>query len=91
MYYIPCLRGKTALELDNEKLQSFITGKLLFQIPLGTVCWKDIDNIEYDTTPGWMSLLYYKVSIISFTMKDGSVGGISTNSFPAKTKRYTRR
>jgi hypothetical protein len=86
MYYIPCLREKTALELDDEKLQSFITGKLLFQIPPGTIYWKDIDDIEYDTTPGWMSFSMYKVSIISFTMKDGSVAGISTKSISGKDK-----
>ena len=51
MYYIPCLLDKTAVELDDDKLQSFIRGKLLFQIPPGSIYWKDIADIEYATSP----------------------------------------
>jgi hypothetical protein len=65
------MREKPAIVMDNEKFQSFITGKLLLQIAVGTIYWKDIADIEY-TNAGRFG------SIISFTMNDGSVAGIST-------------
>jgi hypothetical protein len=87
MYYIPCLLNKTALELDAEKLQSFITGKLLFQIPPGIIFWKDIDDIEYVTSRGLgISFGARSVSIISFKMKDGSAAGISTKNISGNDK-----
>jgi hypothetical protein len=81
MYYVPCLLNKIALELHDEKLQSFTTEKLLFQIPPGIIYWKEIDDIEYTNTPGMgVCFGYHKVSIISFKMKDGNVAGISTKN-----------
>lgn len=64
MYYIPCFNDKTALELDEEKLQCFITGKLLYQIAPNTIYWKDIADIDY-------TYAYRRGAIISFTMKNG--------------------
>lgn len=54
---LPLIQGKSALELDKEKLQYFIFNK--------TIYWKDVENIIYaDRTNGsWL---------ISFIMKDGS-------------------
>ena len=58
--------------MDEEKLQFFIKGKLLFQIPREVAYWKDIAEIEF-TAPLKGS------AIISFNMKDGSVFGFRTN------------
>jgi hypothetical protein len=70
-YFIPCLKNKTALELDNDKLQFFIKGKLLFQIPRDVAYWKDMEDIEF-TSPLRGS------AFISFKMKDGSAFGFRT-------------
>jgi len=79
MYFIPCLKDKTALELDKDKLQLFITGKLLFQIPRDVAYWKDIKDIEYTSLPRGSP-------IISFKMNDGSVFGFRTNYIAGKNK-----
>jgi hypothetical protein len=71
MYFIPCLKDKTALELDRDKLQLFITGKLLFQIPRDVAYWKDIKEIEYTSA-------FRGSPVISFKMNDGSVFGFRT-------------
>jgi len=80
MYFIPCLRDKTVLELDREKLQFFIKGKLLFQIPRDIAYWDDIENIDYT------SVLRMGGAIISFRMKDGSVFGINTKYIAGNDK-----
>lgn len=64
MYFIPCIQGKTALELDTDKLQFFIKGKLLLQDVRDIAYWKEIDNIAY-ISPQRGS------PVINFTMKDG--------------------
>ncbi len=79
MYLIPCLKGKIALELDPDKLQLFIAGKLLFQIPRDVAYWKDISDIEY-TAP------YRGSPIISFTMNNGSVFGFRTKYIAGNDK-----
>lgn len=79
MYFIPCLKNKTALELDKDKLQLFIKGKLLFQIYRDVAYWKDVKNIEY-TAPLRGS------PIISFTMDDGSTFGFRTTYIAGKGK-----
>jgi len=71
MYFIPCFKDKTALELDREKLQLFIKGKLLFQVPRDVAYWKDMEDIEFTSPPRGSA-------IISFKMKDGSVFGFRT-------------
>ena len=38
----PLLKGQAAVELDKEKLQSFIANK--------TIYWKNVNNIEYETS-----------------------------------------
>jgi hypothetical protein len=70
-YFIPCLQNKIALQLDDEKLQLFITGKLLFQIPRDRAYWKDITGVDYTDPPRGSA-------IISFKMKDGSAFGFRT-------------
>jgi len=79
MYYIPCLKGKTALELDKDKLQLYIKGKLLFQIPRDVAYWGDIEDIDYN----YASRIG---SIISFKMKDGSVFGFLTTRISGNDK-----
>jgi len=87
MYYIPCLLDKSALELDGEKFQCFITGKLLFQIPPGTVYWKDIDDIEYISPPRiGGSIGGRNGAILDIRMKDGSAAGISTKNISCDDK-----
>lgn len=79
MYYIPCLRDKTALELDKDRLQLFIKGKLLFQISRDVAYWADIEDIDY-TSPSRSG------AIISFKMKDGSAFGFYTTYISGNDK-----
>ena len=56
-FFFPLLRGETALELDKEKLQFYITNRIIY--------WKDVKSIDYNTLNhgGWA---------IVFIMKDRS-------------------
>ncbi|MDB5115366.1 MAG: hypothetical protein JWQ79_858 [Mucilaginibacter sp.] len=65
MYYIPCFNDKPALILDKEKLQCFITGKLLFQVAPDIIYWKDLADIDYNYA-------YRKGGLITFKMKNGN-------------------
>ncbi|NNU34702.1 hypothetical protein HK413_12685 [Mucilaginibacter sp. S1162] len=67
MYYIPCFQDKPALSLDEEKLQCFITGKLLLQVTPDILYWKDIEEINY-------TYIYRKGALISFKMKTPESG-----------------
>jgi hypothetical protein len=72
MYYIPCLKDKTALELHPDKLQFFISGPLLFQKSRSIIYWKDVQEIEFISP-------LRGGAIISFIMADGGDNaGIST-------------
>jgi len=79
MYFIPCFKDKTALELDKDKLQLFIKGKLLFQISRDVAYWKDVDDIEFTSPPRGSA-------IISFKMKDGSNFGFRTTYIAGNDK-----
>jgi hypothetical protein len=56
-FFFPLLRGKTALEIDKDKLQFFITNR--------TIYWKDVIKIDYFSLNhgGWS---------IKFVMRDGN-------------------
>jgi hypothetical protein len=79
MYFIPCMAGKTALELDIDKLQLFIKGKLLFQVARDIAYWKDIKDIDFTAVPRGSA-------IIGFTMKDGSAFGFRTKYIDGNDK-----
>jgi len=72
MYYMPCLQNKTALELDSEKLQCFIEGKLLFKRSQRIIYWKDIEKIDFNSIPRGNALM------IIFKIKDSKSAGVYT-------------
>jgi len=72
-YYIPCFRGKTALELDDDKLQFFIKAKIPLQVSKELIYWNEIKNVEFVSTVRLVG------SIIVFNMKDGNKYGMPLN------------
>ena len=56
-FFFPLVRGETALEIDKEKLQFYVTNRVIY--------WKDVKSIDHDTLNhgGWA---------IIFAFKDGS-------------------
>jgi hypothetical protein len=40
-FFSPFLKGETALELDDKKLQYFISNKIVY--------WKDVEYMDYDS------------------------------------------
>ncbi|HWZ04397.1 MAG TPA: hypothetical protein VNX40_12355, partial [Mucilaginibacter sp.] len=64
-YYIPCLTNKTALELDDEKLQFNIKGFLKLQKMRDIIYWKDINDLDYFSNR-------HTGAIIVLKMNDGS-------------------
>jgi len=48
-FYIPCLRGDIALELDEQRLKYNITGKFLFTKTRGSIYWKELRSLSYDS------------------------------------------
>lgn len=75
-YLIPYLKDETVLELDNDKLQLFLKGKLLLQVPRDVAYWKDIAEINF-TSPD------KGAPVISFIMKDKNTFGFRTRYIAA--------
>lgn len=84
-YFIPCFNDKTALELDKDKLQLFIKGKLLFQISRNVAYWKEIEDIQFNSPPLWSTTSIFK-AVISFKMNDGSVFCFGTKYIAGKDR-----
>jgi hypothetical protein len=78
--YIPCLQGKTALELDTEKLQFFIEGKFRSKDIKDVIFWKEVEHIKFDPFPRNTGAL------IRFKMLGGDTCSIKTTHVEGKDR-----
>jgi hypothetical protein len=69
-FYVPCLKGEVAMELDEQKLKYNIKGKFRLTKIRESIYWKDIKSISYDSLPS------ANVAIIRVKMKDGDKLGL---------------
>lgn len=78
--YIPCLRGETALELDEEKLQFFVKGKFRSRDIKDLILWNDVAHIKLDPFPRNTGAL------ITFKMLSGDTFSIKTTHVAGKDR-----
>ncbi len=59
---IPYLKGKTALELDNEKLQYFVKEWIPLQYYREVIYWKDVQDIEFNSFSRIGQLITFRIT-----------------------------
>ena len=64
-FYLPCLKGEAAMELDGQKLKYNIKGKFRLSKTRESIYWKDVKGISYDSLPS------VNLAIIRVKMKNG--------------------
>jgi hypothetical protein len=69
-FYVPCLKGETAMKLDRQQLKYNIKGKFLLTKTRESIFWKDVQKITYDSLPR------VNLAIIRVKMKDGDKLGL---------------
>lgn len=69
-FYIPCLKGEIALELDEQKLKYNIKGKLRVNKIQEYVYWKEVRHFNYEYMPQW------NLAIVRVKMKNGDKLGL---------------